>query len=36
MKLKKLGGVWDCNQKKWFIYDNNKNIDQLLTMFSKE
>ena len=35
-EIKKLGGVWDCNQKKWFIYDNNKNIDQILTMFSKE
>jgi len=35
-EIKKLGGVWDCNQKKWFVYDNNKNIDQILTMFSKE
>ena len=35
-EIKKLGGVWDCNQKKWFVYNNNKNIGQILTMFSKE
>ena len=35
-EIKKLGGVWDANKKKWFVYDNNKNIDKILTIFSKE
>jgi len=35
-EIKKLGGLWDSNKKKWFIHDNNKNIDQILSIFSKE
>ena len=35
-EIKKLGGIWDSTKKKWFVYDNNKNIDQILVMFSKE
>lgn len=35
-EIKKLGGCWDANKKKWFVYDNNKNIDYILTNFSKE
>jgi ribonuclease HI len=35
-EVKKLGGVWDSDKKKWFIYDNNKNIDQILSIFKKE
>ena len=35
-QIKKLGGSWDANKKKWFVYDNNKNIDYILTNFSKE
>ena len=35
-ELKKLGGIWDSHNKKWFIYDNHKNIDKILTLFSKE
>lgn len=35
-EIKKLGGSWDANKKKWFVYDNNKNIDYILTNFSKE
>jgi len=35
-EIKKLGGVWDGNKKKWFVYDNNKNIDKILSTFSKE
>ena len=35
-EIKKLGGVWDNNNKKWFIYDTNKDIDKILTIFSKE
>lgn len=35
-EIKKLGGMWDSNSKKWFIYDNNKNIEKILTIFSKE
>ena len=34
-ELKKLGGKWDRDQKKWFIYDNNKDIDNILKVFSK-
>jgi ribonuclease HI len=33
-EIKKLGGKWDINKKKWFIYDNNKNIEQILTIFT--
>lgn len=35
-EIKGLGGIWDSNKKKWFIYENNKNIDQILDVFSKE
>lgn len=35
-EIKKLGGVWDTDKKKWFVYDNNKHIDKILTIFSKE
>ena len=35
-EIKKLGGIWDSDKKKWFVYDNNKNIEQILTIFSKE
>lgn len=35
-EIKNLGGIWDNNKKKWFVYDNNKNLDKILTIFSKE
>lgn len=35
-EIKKLGGVWDTNKKKWYVYENNKNIDKILKIFSKE
>ena len=35
-EIKKLGGSWDTNKKKWYVYENNKNIDKILTIFSKE
>jgi len=35
-EIKKLGGIWDSYNKKWFVYDNHKNIDNILTLFSKE
>jgi hypothetical protein len=35
-EIKKLGGRWDSSIKKWFVYDNNKNIDKILTIFLKE
>jgi len=35
-EIKNLGGQWDSDAKKWFIYDNNKNIDDILSVFSKE
>jgi len=34
-EIKKLGGKWDIHKKKWFIYDNNKNIDKILSIFTK-
>jgi hypothetical protein len=35
-EIKKLGGLWDSTKKKWFVYDNNENIDTILTIFTKE
>ena len=35
-EIKKLGGIWDSDKKKWFVYDNNKYIEKILTIFSKE
>jgi ribonuclease HI len=35
-EFKQLGGIWDSHIKKWFVYDNNKDIDKILTLFSKE
>jgi len=35
-EIKKLGGIWDSYNKKWFIYDNNTNIDKILTLVAKE
>jgi len=35
-EIKKLGGHWDATKKKWFVYDNNENIDTILTIFTKE
>jgi len=35
-EIKKLGGHWDRDNKKWFVYDNNKDIDNILNIFSKE
>jgi len=35
-EIKNLGGIWDADKKKWFVYDNNNNIDKILTTFSKE
>ena len=35
-EIKKLGGKWDNNRKKWFIYDNNEHIVNVLSLFSKE
>jgi hypothetical protein len=34
-EIKKLGGCWDCNMKKWFIYDTNKDIDKILSILQK-
>jgi ribonuclease HI len=34
-ELKTLGGIWDSNKKQWFIYNDNKNIDKILTIFTK-
>jgi len=32
-EIKKLGGSWDKDKKKWFVYDNNKDIDNILNLF---
>ena len=34
-EIKKWGGKWDRNKKKWFVYENNKNMDKILGVFSK-
>jgi len=33
-EVKKLGGKWDKNKKKWFIYENNENKEDILSQFS--
>lgn len=35
-EIKKLGGLWDANKKKWFIYENNVHANVILTSFEKE
>jgi ribonuclease HI len=35
-EIKKLGGCWDTDSKKWYVYDTNKNVNKILTIFSKE
>ena len=35
-EIKHSGGRWDKDRKKWFIYDNNKEVDKILTFFQKE
>jgi ribonuclease HI len=35
-EIKNLGGIWDNNKKKWFVYHDNKNIHHILSNFSKE
>jgi ribonuclease HI len=35
-EIKKWGGRWDNNKKKWFVYENNENIEQIMGIFSKE
>jgi len=32
-EIKKLGGLWDSNKKKWFIYDNNIDKEQILLQY---
>lgn len=31
--IKKMGGKWDAKKKKWFVYENNKDIDNILITF---
>ena len=33
--IKTMGGKWDKDKKKWFVYENNKNLDKIFTLFSK-
>lgn len=35
-EIKKLGGKWDNDKKKWFVCDDNKNLEQILYFFPKE
>ena len=34
-EIKRLGGRWDKNKKKWYVLENNKNIEKIATCFSK-
>ena len=34
-EVKLLGGKWDAPLKKWFILDNNKSIEEILSKFNK-
>jgi len=34
-EVKLLGGKWDAPLKKWFILDNNKNMEEILSKFKK-
>lgn len=31
--VKSLGGLWDQNKKKWYIFDNNENKDKIITLY---
>ena len=31
--IKNMGGKWDKNKKKWFIYENNKNREKIIETF---
>ena len=33
-QVKKMGGRWDPNKKKWFVYENNKYKNNLLGLYS--
>lgn len=33
--IKKFRGLWDT-KKKWFVYDNNENTNEIENIFSKE
>ena len=35
-EIKKLGGLWDSDKKKWFVYDNHQNLDKISSIFSQE
>jgi ribonuclease HI len=35
-EVKKLGGMWDPYRKKWYIYEDNKNKEYILSSFPKE
>ena len=35
-EIKKLGGLWDSNMKKWFIYENNENKNEISAMYSEK
>ena len=32
-EIKNMGGKWDKNKKKWFIYENNKNREKIIETF---
>jgi len=35
-EIKRFGGIWDKCKKKWFVYEDDKNLAQILRIFSKE
>ena len=34
--IKKFGGKWDKDKKKWFVFNNNKDIETILSLFKEE
>jgi uncharacterized protein YlbG (UPF0298 family) len=34
-EIKRFGGIWDKCKKKWFVYEDDKNLAQILRIFQK-
>jgi len=35
-EVKNLGGLWDASKKKWYIYEDNTNKDEIIKLFPRE
>jgi hypothetical protein len=33
-EVKRLGGKWDNNNQKWYIFDNNKDKEDIIKKYS--